>query len=362
MAIGTSARVVTPQRGVRRVQTSLRRRRRSRVAHDPTTITARVRRPRPLPTPDPPRDDEPVSPDFTPPHLDLTFMTPLSEERASRLVAFLADGNPGTVLDIGCGWAELLLRVLERAPDAIGEGVDLDAVAIARGQTLADARGLTDRVDLRVSDARDLQGGWDRVICIGASQVWGPPVEELQPLPYAAALAALRSLVPRGGRVIYGDGIWSRPPTRAAIAPLAGRDDEFRPLGEVAELARRRASRRWPCTRRRWTSGTSSSPGYAAGYARWLAEHDTDDPEADEVRELAERQRAAYFPATAASSASGTSSCWRSSSIAGPTPCNLPRVSRSSPPPPGFPPLPLLHRGFPPPPWFPRWTDRPAPR
>ena len=141
------------------------------------------------------------------------------------------------MLDIGCGWAELLLRVLERAPDAIGEGVDLDAVAIAHGQALADSRGLTDRVDLRVSDALDLQGGWDRVVCIGASQVWGAPVEELQPLPYAAALAALRALVPRGGRLVYGDGIWSRPPTPAAVAPLAGRDDEFRTLGEVAELA-----------------------------------------------------------------------------------------------------------------------------
>ena len=142
------------------------------------------------------------------------------------------------MLDIGCGWAELLLRVLEAAPDAIGEGVDLDADAIAHGQApRRRQRGLTDRVDLRVSDAGDLQGGWDRVVCIGASQVWGAPVEELQPLPYAAALAALRGLLPRGGRLVYGDGIWTRPPTRAAVAPLAGRDDEFVTLGEVADLA-----------------------------------------------------------------------------------------------------------------------------
>ena len=264
-------------------------------AHDPTTITAPyVARDR-CHTLDPRRDDERVSPDFTPPHADLTFMTPLSEERASRLVAFLADGNPGTVLDIGCGWAELLLRVLEREPDAIGEGVDLDAVAIAHGQALADLRGLTDRVDLRVSDALDLQGGWDRVVCIGASQVWGPPVEELQPLPYAAALAALRSLVPRGGRVVYGDGIWSRPPTPAAVAPLAGRDDEFRTLGEVAQLAVDAGFAPLAVHEASLDEWDVFESGYAAGYARWLAEHDTDDPEADEVRELAERQRAAYF-------------------------------------------------------------------
>ena len=141
------------------------------------------------------------------------------------------------MLDIGCGWAELLLRVLEAAPDAIGEGVDLDADAIAHGQGLADARSLTDRVDLRVSDAGDLQGGWDRVICIGASQVWGAPVEELQPLPYAAALAARRGLLPRGCRLVYGDGIWTRPPTRAAVAPAGRARRRVRDLGEVADLA-----------------------------------------------------------------------------------------------------------------------------
>ena len=32
-----------------------------------------------------------MSPTFTSPHADLTFMTPLSEERAARLVAFLSE-------------------------------------------------------------------------------------------------------------------------------------------------------------------------------------------------------------------------------------------------------------------------------
>lgn len=236
-----------------------------------------------------------MSPTFAPPHVDLTFMTPLSEERAGRLVSFLAAGDPGTVLDIGCGWAELLLRVLVAAPDAIGEGVDLDTVAISRGQALAVERGLVDRVDLRVSDARDLQGGWDRVVCIGASQVWGPPVEELQPLPYAAALSALRSLVHGGDRVVYGDGIWSRPPTPEAVAPLAGRLDEFRTLGEVAALAVDAGFAPLAVHEASLDEWDVFESGYAAAYARWLAEHDADDPEADEVRELAARQRSAYF-------------------------------------------------------------------
>jgi SAM-dependent methyltransferase len=236
-----------------------------------------------------------VSPEFTPPHADLTFMAPLSEERAARLVRFLTDGSPGSVLDIGCGWAELLLRVLEAAPDAVGEGVDLDAVAIGRGQELAAARGLGDRADLRVDDALDLRGGWDAVICIGASQVWGAPVEEAQPLPYAPALAALRGLVNRGGRVVYGDGIWSRPPTPEALAPLAGREDEFKTLGEVATLAVEAGFAPLGVHEASPDEWDVFESGYAAAYARWLAAHDPDDPEADEVRAMAERQRSAYF-------------------------------------------------------------------
>ena len=172
-------------------------------------------------------------------------------------------------------------------------------------------------MDLRVSDARDVQGGWDRVVCIGASQVWGAPVDELQPLPYAAALAALRGLVSRGGRVVYGDGIWSRPPTPAAVAPLAGRDDEFRTLGEVAELAVEAGFAPLAVHEASLDEWDVFESGYAAGYARWLAEHDTDDPDADEVREVAERSGRRTSRATEACSASATSSCWLSRSIAG---------------------------------------------
>ena len=48
----------------------------------------------------------------------LTFHGPLSEVRAARIVARLTANRPRTVLDIGCGWGELMLRVLAAAPDA----------------------------------------------------------------------------------------------------------------------------------------------------------------------------------------------------------------------------------------------------
>ena len=56
----------------------------------------------------------------------LTFHGPLSEARAVRLTGELAAGGPATVLDVGCGWGELMLRILAAAPDASGTGVDID--------------------------------------------------------------------------------------------------------------------------------------------------------------------------------------------------------------------------------------------
>ena len=65
----------------------------------------------------------------------LAFHGPLSEARAGRLIERLARPGPGTILDIGCGWGELMLRVLEAAPAATGLGLDTDEGDLARDVT-----------------------------------------------------------------------------------------------------------------------------------------------------------------------------------------------------------------------------------
>ena len=234
-------------------------------------------------------------PTFTPLHHDLTFLAPLSEDRAGRLVSFLAGGQPSTVLDLGCGWAELLLRVLEATPGSTGTGIDLDEHALAAARAEAERRGVGYRVNLEARDARELHGTYDAVTCIGASQIWGAAVEDNQPLDYVAALTALRDLLPRGGRLVYGEGIWSSPPTPEATAPLSGRDDEYLPLGRFVELAERHGFAVMAAHEATLDEWDVFESGFTAGYARWLAEHEPDDPRADEVRGLATRQHAAYF-------------------------------------------------------------------
>lgn len=230
------------------------------------------------------------------PFEDLTFLSPLSDSRAGRLVHFASAGLDGTVLDLGCGWAELLLRVLAAAPNARGIGVDRGAAAIGHGTLLARQRGLADRVELRCGDASVIAPAQaDAVICIGASQIWGPPVEAKQPLDYAGALDALRGNVSRGARVVYGEGIWSRPPTPTAVAPLAGRLDELVPLAELVELAVAHGFMPIAVHEANADEWDEFESGYSACYARWLDDHGPDDPDAAEVRERAARQRTGYL-------------------------------------------------------------------
>lgn len=234
--------------------------------------------------------------EFAPAHRYLEFMSPLSGQRAGQLVQFMAAHTSGTVVDVGCGWAALLTRLLEVGNAIRGVGVDLSDMGFEHAMQTARTRGVADRLQLIAGDAKDhLPTSAMGAICIGATQVWSQHAKAGMPLDYAAALTALRGLVATGGPVVYGEAIWSVAPTAAAAAPLAGRLDEFVFLPELVELA--------------WSSGFAVvqvhqanqdewdqfESGYTARYAEWLAINPQTHPEYDDVLNRAHRQRDAYF-------------------------------------------------------------------
>lgn len=101
--------------------------------------------------------------------------------------------------------------------------------------------------------------------------------------------------MPRGGRVVHGESIWSQPPTPAATAPLAGRDDEHVSLPELLELAVDHGFAPVAVHETSQDEWDVFESGYAARYARWLASHDVDHPGRVEVLRRAARQRFACF-------------------------------------------------------------------
>jgi cyclopropane fatty-acyl-phospholipid synthase-like methyltransferase len=133
----------------------------------------------------------------------LAFNAPLSDERAAALVAALALAPGRHVLDLGCGHAELLLRVVAAHPGATGTGVDVDRRALDRGRRAAAARGLYDRVELVDADVTTFDDRGDVVLCVGAAHAWGGAT---------VALRELHAHVEPGGTLLFADCFWQRAP------------------------------------------------------------------------------------------------------------------------------------------------------
>jgi predicted RNA methylase len=225
--------------------------------------------------------------DLPPLHEDLLFNAPLSPERARKLAAF-AGAGAGHVLDVGCGWGELLLSTLEVSLTARGTGVDTDARALSHARQSAAERSLSDRVDfIDGAGAQVSPRPVDAVLCIGSRHVWGADD--------ATALTALRARVSRGAQVVYGDGIWSAPPNPAATEPFGGDPAEYGTLADVVEAAQRAGFRVIDVAEATQAEWDSFESGYSAGYEHWLLDHADDDPAAAAVRREADEHRAGYL-------------------------------------------------------------------
>lgn len=218
-------------------------------------------------------------------YTDLDFNSPLSDLHASELVATLQPLAHAEIVDLGCGWAELLLRLLGDDATARGVGIDLDPVAVARGRTNADMRRLSDRVRLECADATVWSGLVDIAIAIGASHAWGGT---------RSALDAIRPLLRAGGRLLLGEGIWEMPPTPAALAALDAEPQEFTTVAGLVDLSVASGFRLLAmstATLREWDSFESR---YCAGRERWLLAN-PDAPDAPQVRTQVDAHRAGWL-------------------------------------------------------------------
>lgn len=219
----------------------------------------------------------------------LTWNAPLSEEHARSLIDACAVPGGGRVVDLGCGWGELLLRIVDGVPGSTGDGVDSDPVAVARGQRLARERGLDGRVTFHEGSADAwMPTGYDLAVCIGAVHAWPGTTRE--------ALRALRAAVRPGGRVLFADGFWTRKPTTAALTGLGAEEDEL--VGSLGDLVQATVDagfaplRTTVADQREWD--VFESNGRAGWGERWALDH-PGHPLRDAVRATAAGHRAGYF-------------------------------------------------------------------
>lgn len=137
--------------------------------------------------------------------------SPIASWRFERQVEECAAFAPAVIVDIGCGWGELLQRVAARVAGAKGYGIDSDLELLERGRAGAVERGIADRVEFVEYQGKDWEAPADLVICIGAAHAFGTGAE---------ALRALYGLVRPGGRLLFGDAVWNRVPTEAELGAM----------------------------------------------------------------------------------------------------------------------------------------------
>lgn len=210
----------------------------------------------------------------------MRWNTPLSEAHAELLIERLEPESATTVLDLGCGWGELLIRaVLAAGQDCAGIGVDTDAEQLARGRRAAAERGAGHRVSFVEGEAQAWRQPADRVLCIGASHAWGGTTR---------ALEALAPVLSGGGLLLFGDGYWQTGPTPEAEAIFG---PEVMGLDAIVEWALADGWRVLSLTtadQREWDEFESS---WRLGRERWLRAN-SQAPNGDEIRRhLGERAR-----------------------------------------------------------------------
>ncbi|WP_374194757.1 cyclopropane-fatty-acyl-phospholipid synthase family protein [Streptomyces sp. VRA16 Mangrove soil] len=218
----------------------------------------------------------------------------MSEARVERMIGRLAGPSPVTVVDIGCGWGEMMLRMLDAVPGATARGIDINAEDLARGRADAEARGLAGRAEFVEMDAKKAADTpADVVLCLGSSQAL---IEEDTTEPVVDALRALRRMVNPGGRVLLGEGYFERPPTDEELAvmwPGASRDDHT-DLATLVDLAVEAGFRPvWieTASQEEWEEFES---GYQSDTEEWLANH-PGHPLAEQTRERLDKHRTSWL-------------------------------------------------------------------
>lgn len=221
-------------------------------------------------------------------HGDLPFFSPVSEARMDAVIDSL-DLRPGdSVLDVGCGRAELLLRIIERT-GARGVGVDSGARSIAQAREGAARRVPPGAVEFheRPFDADDFEAASsDAVLCIGSTHAVAP---------FGDALRGLQGLARPGGRVVCGHGFWSREPDPEYLRFLGGEGpDPLVPEArnrEVIAAAGLETLHAWISTQEEWDTYEDT---YSANIERYVADH-PDDPDSEAMLARIRPWREAYL-------------------------------------------------------------------
>jgi SAM-dependent methyltransferase len=155
-------------------------------------------------------------------HEGLAFMNPLADEDVDEMIEAL-ELEPGShVLDLGCGKAEILLRIVERYPDVRATGLDRSPAVLAEARRQAEERVPESKVVLLEQDVREYApdpGSFDLVVSTGAVAFRGG---------VGGTLAVLSGFVAPGEKLLFGEGYWREEPSAEYLVALGAAREELK--------------------------------------------------------------------------------------------------------------------------------------
>lgn len=138
-------------------------------------------------------------------HRDHAWCNPLSDERMRAVLAVAGLDASSRVLDLGCGRAELGIR-LARDPGATTVAVDRSPLMLDAARARARANAIADRIEFIEQDIAAFtaeEARFNLTVMMGASGIEGG---------MRGICARLAPWTRPGGHILVGEGYWQRAP------------------------------------------------------------------------------------------------------------------------------------------------------
>jgi SAM-dependent methyltransferase len=153
-------------------------------------------------------------------HRDHDYCNPLSAAKIERLLDLMPLDEHARVLDLGCGRAELALRIIERFGSTV-MAVERSSLMLDAARERAEWTGALAKLHLDDVDIRDFKADpetFHLAVYLGAGGIEGG---------MGAICQKLKGWTQPGGYLLIGEGYWKRKPASDYLAILDGSEGEF---------------------------------------------------------------------------------------------------------------------------------------
>lgn len=153
-------------------------------------------------------------------HKNLVYANPVSVAKMEQVYDLLNLSAQHSVLDIGTGKAEVLIRLVERY-GVTATGVDRLPEFVELARTEANTRIAPGKLTMHQIEAYALSAppeSFDLTICIGATAAYGNLTQ---------TLAELKNLTKLGGQILVGELYWKQTPSPDYLEAFGVRQNEY---------------------------------------------------------------------------------------------------------------------------------------